>query len=320
MSEFSLIERYFQHLSAANKNVLVGIGDDAAVVDIKQLQRLAISTDTFTEGVHFPKQTSAYDIGWKSLAVNLSDMAAMAAKPLWATLAITLPEQDDSWLSEFCRGFADIADKFDVSLIGGDTTRGCCSVTVTIFGDCGGGCGILRSGAKPGDKIYVSGFLGDAALGLQSLSRQLPLSSSEQQALRLKLNRPMPRVKEARLIKPFVNSAIDISDGLHADLQHILKASEVGAEVRVSCLPVSRDYQWCCNGSQSFDVALTAGDDYELCVTVSEENEKKFLDVVAQSNTRWSCIGEITVDCELRYLTASGEKYSVHTSAYDHFK
>ena len=130
----------------------------------------------------------------------------------------------------------------------------------------------------------------------------------------------MPRVKEALLIKTFIHSAIDISDGLHADLQHILKASGVGAEVYVNCLPVSRDYQWCCSGSQSFDLALTAGDDYELCVTVSEDNEKDFLTVVAQSSVPWSCIGEVTADLGLQYLTASGEKYSVHRNAYDHFK
>ena len=320
MSEFSLIERYFAHLSSVDKNIPVGIGDDAAIAEVSKLKRLAISVDAFIEDVHFPKKTHPYDIGWKSLAINLSDMAAMAAKPLWVTLAITLPEQDESWISEFCRGFTDIAHRFDVTLIGGDTTRGPCSITVNIFGDVGESCGTLRSGAKPGDKIYVSGFLGDAALGLQSLSRYLPLSNSEQHMLRTKLNRPMPRVKDALLLKPFVNSAIDISDGLHADLQHILTASGVGAVVHVNQLPISREYQWCCNGTQRYDLALTAGDDYELCVTVSEENEQKFLATAAQYETRWSHIGEITLDRGLQYLNADAEQYSVIANAYDHFR
>ncbi len=319
MSEFSLIDRFFSNIGKAKEDVIIDIGDDAAVVDVSQKKRLAISVDTFVEGVHFPAQTRAYDIGWKSLAVNLSDMAAMGAKPLWVTLAITLPKQDDEWLAEFSRGFNDLAIRFDVRLIGGDTTRGPLSVTVNIFGDSSESSGLVRSAAKPGDKIYVSGFLGDAALGLQSFSKQLPLTTTEQHGLQFKLNRPIPRVKEVLALKSFINSSIDISDGLYADLNHILSASGVGALVYINQIPVSREYQWCCNGLQSYDVALTGGDDYELCVTVSAEKEAQFLDCTEQFETPWSCIGEIKAEQGLLLLNANYEEYRVAGHAYDHF-
>jgi len=319
MSEFSLIDRFFTNIGKAKDDVIIDIGDDAAVVDVTQKKRLAIAVDTFVEGVHFPTQTRAYDVGWKCLAVNLSDMAAMGAKPLWATLAITLPKQDDSWLAEFSRGFNDLATRFDVRLIGGDTTRGPLSITVNIFGDSSEDFVLTRSAAKPGDKIYVSGFLGDASIGLQSLSKQLPLSTTEQQGLQLKLNRPMPRVKEALALKSFINSAIDISDGLYADLNHILSASDVGALVYINRIPVSREYQWCCNGAQNYDVALTGGDDYELCVTVSAENETQFLLCAEKFETSWSCIGEIKAEQVLLLLNANNEEYRVAGHAYDHF-
>jgi len=358
MSEFSLIDRYFTKIgglpsTSLQDDVVIDIGDDAAVVDVSRKDRLTISVDTSIEGVHFPKQTSPYDVGWKSLAVNLSDMAAMGAKPLWATLAITLPKQDESWLAEFSRGFDDLATRFGVRLIGGDTTRGPLSITVNIFGDAlanssdnnsshSAPSGLLRSGAKPGDKIYVSGFLGNAALGLRSLDTKFPLSSTEEHELRFQLNRPMPRVNEALALKQYINAAIDISDGLYADLQHVLSASGVGAMVNVNNLPISRAYQWCCNGAQSYDIALTGGDDYELCVTVSPENEQLFLNCIddmrvkgitteesginsiesagaEKIETPWTCIGEINSDSILVLLNANREEYFVNAHAYNHF-
>jgi len=320
MSEFSLINCYFSAIGKRKEDVVLGIGDDAAIVNVENKKRLVVSVDTFIEGVHFPAATAAYNVGWKSLAVNLSDMAAMGATPLWVTLAITLPEKNASWLAEFSRGFNELATCYDVALIGGDTTRGPLSVTVNIIGEVECETQLLRSNASPGDKIYVSGFLGDAALGLKSLTEQLPISDSEKLYLQHELNRPLPRLKEALALKSTISAAIDISDGLDADLKHILNTSDVGAKISVQQLPVSREYRWCCNGPQSFDVALTGGDDYELCVTVSADNEAMFLKLAAETELRWSCIGEITEGETLSYVNSNDEIYTVNKQAYDHFQ
>ena len=317
MSEFSIIKQYFEKVDGNQPDVILGIGDDAALV--KSDAVLAVSVDTFIENVHFPASTSAHDIGWKSLAVNLSDMAAMGAEPCWMTLAITMPKIDHEWLKEYCHGLSSLSSKYNVALIGGDTTQGPLSITIQIIGRTTEGKALLRSSAKPGDSIFVTGQLGDGALGLRSLGAELHLSATEKSRVQLKLNRPNPKVKEMLLLKNYVNAAIDISDGLYADLGHILTASNAGAIIHLQEIPLSQEYRWCCQGEQAYDLALTGGDDYEICMTVSEDKEDDFLKVANDNNIAISKIGEITDDKQLRLLTGRGKDYSLSSDAFEHF-
>jgi len=318
MSEFSIIENFFSVLGKQRNDVIKSVGDDAALVDTSNTQSLAISVDTLIEGVHFPESTNPYDIGWKSLAVNLSDMAAMAAEPRWITLALTLPKKDDNWLLEFSRGFSDLAELYNVQLIGGDTTRGTLSISVQIIGSIPETGALRRDQAQVGDSIYVTGFLGDAALGLKSLHETLPLSDTEKQKLLEKLNRPRPKVTESLKLASYINAAIDISDGLSADLSHILKASQVAGLVDVNSVPVSRSYRWCNQFPQSFDLALCGGDDYELCFTVAKDNEEKLMTEAEKLALRCTKIGEITEGAGLTFMNGKNE-YSVQQKAFDHF-
>lgn len=320
MSEFSIIKQYFENVGGSQPDVILGIGDDAALVKMQADAVFAVSVDTFIEDVHFPKNTSPYDIGWKSLAVNLSDMAAMGAEPSWMTLAITMPTIDHDWLKEYCRGLSTLASQFNVALIGGDTTRGSLSITIQIFGRVVGEKALCRADAKAGDGIYVTGELGDGALGLRSLTDKLDLNSSEKFNVQQKLNRPQPRVNEIAVLHQYVNAAIDISDGLYADLGHVLKASNKGAVIEVQDIPVSREYRWCCQGEQAFDLALTGGDDYELCMTVSTKNEKIFLALADKNKITVTKIGEITDDKAYNLRRLNGDEYHVTSHGFNHFK
>jgi len=317
MSEFSIIKEYFENVGCQQADVILGIGDDAALV--KSDSVLAVSVDTFIENVHFPAATQPYDIGWKSLAVNLSDMAAMGAEPCWMTLAITMPDVNHDWLKEFSRGLSALCSKFNVALIGGDTTQGPLSITIQICGRLADGQALRRSDAKVGDAIYVTGQVGDGALGLRSLQNNLNLSNTEKDRVQLKLNRPLPRVREILVLREMVNAAIDISDGLYADLGHILVASNKGAIIRVNDIPVSQEYRWCCQGEQAYDLALTGGDDYELCMTVSEKNENLFLALANENEIRVTKIGVITDDKKYKLLAVGDKDYCLASNAFEHF-
>ena len=317
MSEFSIIKQYFESVGGNQPDVILGIGDDAALVKTDSV--LAVSVDTFIENVHFPESTRPYDIGWKSLAVNLSDMAAMGAEPCWMTLAITMPKIDHKWLEEYCRGLSVLAQKYNVALIGGDTTSGPLSITIQIFGRLGDGKALCRADAKSGDAIYVTGYIGDGALGLRSLNSELNLSGTETIRVQQKLNQPEPRVKEILSLRQYVNAAIDISDGLYADLGHILKASDKGAVVHLKDIPVSAEYRWNYQGERAYDLALTGGDDYELCMTISSENEKSFLEVANKNNISVSKIGKITEDKNYKLMVGEEDEYILQSKAFDHF-
>jgi len=319
MSEFSTIEKYFSVLGKTREDVLLGVGDDAAIVKTSNGQSLAISVDTLIEDVHFPASTLPYDIGWKSLAVNLSDMAAMAATPCWTTLALTLPRTDENWLIAFSAGFSDLAKLHNVQLIGGDTTRGKLSISVQVIGSVNEMNALRRDRAQVGDGIYVTGCLGDAALGLKSLNEPLPLSKHEKDTLLVALNKPTPRVKEALQLQPYINAAIDVSDGLAADLSHILKKSQVCGVVEIGTIPVSELYRHYSRKKHFYDLALCGGDDYELCFTVAKRHEKK-LQLKAKKN-RILCtrIGEIVEGSGL-LLKQNNETYKLQESSYDHFK
>lgn len=319
MGEFELIERYFARRAAQIRapHVALGIGDDAALLDIPAGMQLAVSVDTLVSGVHFPASTEPYDIGYKALAVSLSDMAAMGAEPLAATLALTLPEADESWLQRFSDGFFDLAERYQVQLIGGDTTRGPLSITVQLHGLLPQGAALLRSGARADDDIYVTGALGDAGLALLALQGKTALPAP-QRALD-KLNRPVPRVREGMALRGIASSAIDISDGLLADLGHILKASGAGARLNVDALPLSADVR-SCGEERAYALALGAGDDYELCFTVPASGKpalKRAFETLACAYTR---VGVIERESGLRCVRAGGALYTPKISGYEHFR
>lgn len=265
--EFELIREFFQR-TPADPEVRLGVGDDAALVAVPAGQELVVSTDTLVGGRHFPEQTPPFDIGWKALAVNLSDLAAMGAQARWVTLALTLPASDEIFLREFAQGFFALADRENVTLIGGDTTRGPLSLTVTALGTVPSGQALRRSGARLGDDIYVSGSIGDAGLGLrlelEQWQEELPAAAREFALHRLR--RPEPRLALGRALRGIATACLDVSDGLAQDLGHLLAASAVGAELELQDLPRSAALA-AIDPAFADILALGSGDDYELLFT-----------------------------------------------------
>src|SRR5919206_1544021 len=235
-SEFELIARHFTRPAA---NAVLGVGDDCALIDVTNGMDLAVSTDTMVSGTHFFPDVDPENLGHKALAVNLSDMAAMGAMPYWAMLALTVPSVDHAWLAAFAKGFFDLAQEFNVSLIGGDTTRGPLSLTVTIMGEVPAGAALRRSGAKAGNDVWVSGNIGDAALAIAHRNGKLVLAESDYHEAVMRLYEPTPRVALGQALRGMATAAIDISDGLLADLGHICRLSGVGATVDLNSIPVS---------------------------------------------------------------------------------
>lgn len=261
LSEFEIIERYF--LKEAGTGVVVGIGDDAAVVDESGL--LVVAVDTLVGGVHFPPDSPPRSIGHRALAVNLSDLAAMGAMPSYATLALTLPAADAAWLEEFAAGFFELAARFDVDLIGGDTTRGPLSVTVQVLGRAVDEHVLTRAGGHVGDDVYVTGTLGDGAAAIALHARST--ESREAAELFRRFSYPEPRIREGLALRTLASAAIDVSDGLVADLGHLCRQSGCGARIEVERLPLSAELEAAVSGERAVDFALTGGDDYELCFT-----------------------------------------------------
>lgn len=330
MGEFELIHRYFStpELQPKRRDVGLGIGDDCALISVPQGKQLAVSVDTSVAGVHFLPEAPAHSIGWRALAVSLSDLAAMGAQPAWFTLAISLPEVDDIWLAEFSRGMADLSQRYGVALVGGDTTRGQLSMSVQVQGYVTQGAAWRRQGAKPGDIIYVSGKLGTAAAGLRVaqdlLAKGAPLpdldalnaedsglSECDRAALKAYLY-PKPRFDLIPVLSSRVSSAIDISDGLLADLGHILAASGVGASLdhnRIPCFKHSEMTPESCS-----QAALSGGDDYELCFTVSPQRRLELEVSAEQSKVSLHAIGMVTAQTGIRGVPESG------SAGFDHFK
>ena len=264
MDEFNLIQKYF---TRPTRHTDLSIGDDAALVNVAEGMQLVVSTDMSVAGTHFFHDAAPYDIGWKSLAVNISDLAAMSAQAKWATLAIALPEINEGWLAEFSRGFFACAKAFSIDLIGGDTTKGPLNISITIMGEVPTGKALKRSGAQPDDDVWVSGTLGSAALGLAHLQGKIELENDVLQANIHRLNRPMPRAGLALALRDIATSCIDISDGIVADLGHLLKASNLGAKVDIECLPMSPYHIKNLHEPLVQQCVLSGGDDYELCFT-----------------------------------------------------
>ncbi len=316
-SEFDIISRYFSNRIANNENIILGIGDDAAVLSIPVNKQLLVSVDTLISGVHFPAQTSAADIAYKALAVNLSDLAAMGAEPAWFTLALSLAEVDHQWLHEFSQSLVEIASAYHIPLVGGDTTQGALSITIQIAGHIETGRALLRSGAKPGDKIYVSGTIGDAALGLYAAQHSI---TDEALSLIERLNRPQPCVELGQRLIGLASACIDISDGLFADLGHVLAASGVGAIVQQDKIPLSAEAkQFISDKPECLELIYNRGDDYELCFCVPAESCSEIEHIAKQSNCKLSHIGEIISGNTLQIVNAQGKYFNPGNDNYDHF-
>ena len=309
MNEFELIQSYFDW-QLTDSTIATGIGDDAAIFNIDKGYQLVTSTDTLSEGVHFFKDTSASDIAYKSLAVNLSDIAAMGATAKYFTLALTLPKLDQVWLKDFSESLKLTSEFFKVSLIGGVTTRGPLSISITIMGVIENSKAILRSNAKVGDAIYVSGHIGDAAYCLRKILEGLELTKDEL----ISLNRPSPRLKLGEALKEIANSCIDISDGLEQDLLHILKASNVGAEIDVRKLPLSKSLLNYIKSINDWSLPLFGGDDYELCFTGHEADEQLVKSISESCEVKITKIGVINNTKKLKI-----KGYGGASSSYKHF-
>ena len=304
MAEFSIIDTYFNRPHQVG--VDLGVGDDSALLTPPPHHQLVICADTLVAGRHFPLDTSAHAIGWKSVAVNLSDIAAMGAKPHSILLALSLPQIDHDWLKGFSQGLYDCCDQFGVHLIGGDTTQSPhLTLSVTALGWIETGKSVLRSGAQVNDLVVVSGTIGDAAYGLQHLGHPL----------QQRLDYPTPRCELGTILKGLASSMIDVSDGLAQDLGHILKASNVGAKIDLSRLPIDNALKVLSDQKQ-WEYALAGGDDYELCFTISMQNYQDFLQL--QPNVKTTIIGKITQQCELTF-EKDGLDHPLQLNGYQHF-
>lgn len=317
VSEFSLIARHFTRPAP---NAVLGVGDDAALLRLSPGMELAISTDMLVAGTHFFPDTDPRKLGWKTLAVNISDLAAMGARPRWATLAISLPQVDDTWLAAFADGLFKCASTYKVELVGGDTTRGPLGMSITILGEVPHGAALQRDGAQPGDEIWVSGTLGGAALGLAELQHRVHLDEAGAIQCHRALDTPQPRVELGLALRGVAHAAIDISDGLLADLGHILERSNLGAEIHLATLPAHPALTKFLDQSWGRDCLLSGGDDYELCFTASPARQDEILDIGKQLGLRLSRIGHMT-ECggAISLLDAAGHPMTTDKIGYDHF-
>ena len=309
MNEFDLIQSYFNWQST-DPNVLLGVGDDAALFDLEPDHQLVTSTDTLVEDIHFFRDTSPSDIAYKSLAVNLSDIAAMGAVAKCFTLSLTLPKLNHGWLKEFSASLKETSRLYNVNLIGGDTTKGPLNITITMMGSIKKGKSIQRSGARNKDDIYVSGDLGTAALCLKKMNEGIKPSLNELN----KLNRPIPRLELGSALKDLASSCIDVSDGLEQDLSHILKSSKVGATIDVNKLPLGEELSQYIKETNDWSLPLCGGDDYELCFTADKASSSKLKKLSETLNIRVTKIGSINASNGLKI-----NGYDGSSASYKHF-
>lgn len=316
-SEFDLIARFFTR-SPTSSAVRLGVGDDCAILAASPGMQTAISCDMLVSGTHFFADTDPRQLGHKSLAVNLSDLAAMGAKPLAFTLALALPNADEKWLYLFSEGLFALAGQYHCELIGGDTTRGPLNICITIFGEVPSDKAMKRDHARPGDDIWVSGSLGGARAALECLQGNIYLETSLLETARTRLQMPQPRVTLGMAIRQFAHAAIDLSDGLTGDLSHILERSRVGATLNIDTLPahsalmhLPRDLQ--------LRFMLSGGDDYELCFTAPPAHRHAIIEAAKQTETPVTCIGQIEEKTGLKLVNSAGETQTVSGASFDHF-
>ncbi|GKX53993.1 thiamine-monophosphate kinase [Leminorella grimontii] len=318
--EFDLITRYFHRQKDNRKDVRLGIGDDCALLIPPQQNELAVSTDTLVCATHFLPDIDPADLGYKALAVNLSDLAAMGADPAWLSLALTLPEVNEPWLAAFSDSLFSLLDYYEMQLIGGDTTRGPLSLTLTVHGWIPVDKALTRSGAKAGDWIFVTGTLGDSAAGLAILQNRLRVDDSKSRDYLVKRHlRPTPRILAGQALRQLVSSALDLSDGLASDLGHILKASGCGAKLFLDKLPLSDELLRNSSREQAQRWAMTGGEDYELCFTVPEKNRGAIETALAALALPCTCIGQITANGGMKVFDGD-EPVEFDVRGYDHFR
>lgn len=316
LSEFDLIERYFRRCAAVREDVRVGVGDDAALVHCPAGSVLAVAVDTLVEGVHFPPGCRADSIGHRALAVNLSDLAAMGAQPAWALLALTLPVAEEAWLAQFTAGFAALAQAHRVALIGGDTTRGPLSITVTAIGHVPGGAALTRSGAAPGDVLFVSGTPGEAAAGL-ALEQGRLAAFEHDDTLRERFLFPTPRVALGERLRPYASACIDVSDGLLADALKLATASGCGVELTSVDLPLSSSLRGL-GVARARQLALEGGDDYELCFAVPAQRVLQLHADLPPAQCGYTRIGTLHAQPGARVIDENGV-VTLSDHGFDHF-
>lgn len=315
-SEFDLIARFFTRPAPG---AVLGVGDDAALMRLSPGMELVVSSDMLVSGRHFLPDADPGLLGRKALAVNLSDLAAMGATPRWATLSLALPEADEAWLAAFSQGFLDLADRFGVDLVGGDTTRGPLNLCVTILGEVAAGQALLREGARAGDDIWVSGQLGGAALGLHHLLGAVSLPADEARVCLARLHAPEPRVSLGQALLGVASAAIDLSDGFLADLGHILERSGCGAQVELARLPAHPAVASRLGEPLAQTCLVAGGDDYELCFTAPPEHAPAVLTAGVGAGVDLTWVGRITAVPGLRILGADGHPMDLEARGYDHF-
>lgn len=322
--EFDLIDRIHARTHQGRDDVHLGIGDDAALLAVPAGHELAVAVDTLVEDVHFRRGTDPADIGWKALAVNLSDLAAMGATPAWALLALTLPaamgEGAVAFVEALAEGFSGLAQRHRVALVGGDTTRGNLSLSVTVHGFVPAGQALRRNGARPGDAVLVTGTLGDAAAGLHLYAPSLDADDEKRCAvLRDRLNRPQPRVAAGLALRGRASACIDVSDGLLADLDHIARASGVAAELDAAMLPLSPALLATVDEATAQDLALAGGDDYELCFTAPMARVGEIQADLARLGCGATRIGRIVEGSGVRVRAVDGSWLPIGRRGWDHF-
>jgi len=324
MGEFDLIARYF---TRPVRRAALGVGDDCALLAPAPGMQLAVSSDMLVEGRHFFADVDPEALGHKALAVNLSDLAACGARPLAFTLALSLPRVDEAWLAGFSRGLLALADAHGCELVGGDTTQGPLNLCITVFGEVPTGQALLRSGARPGDDLYVSGTLGDARLALEALLGHAPLPAEVLARARQRLERPTPRVALGQALRGIASSAMDLSDGLLGDLSHILKASGVGAHIDTHITSnLIAEKAYLTGGNGHFDLefirqcTLAGGDDYELAFTAPPARRDAVAAASQASGTPVTRIGTVLAEPGLQLVDARGQAVEHRYASFDHFR
>lgn len=316
MGEFDLIDRFFKR--PVRRNAL-GIGDDCALVSPAAGMQLAVSSDMLVEGRHFLSTVDPFKLGHKALAVNLSDLAACGAKPLAFTLALAMPRAEEAWLEPFSRGLLALADAHGCELVGGDTTRGPLNICLTVFGEVPQGQALLRSGARTGDDIYVSGTLGDARLALEVFRGTLTVPADVFEAARARMEQPTPRVALGQALLGIATSAIDVSDGLLGDLGHVLRQSGVGASIQTQIAASLMAAAGRLDAERQLEYVLAGGDDYELVFTAPPAQRDAVQGAAKKSGTAITCIGQIEAAPGIRLLDSHGRPIQKHYGSFDHF-
>jgi thiamine-monophosphate kinase len=316
-SEFEIIRKYFTRPAP---RAVLGVGDDCALVRPRAGSTLAVSTDMLLAGRHFFPDADPDLLGHKALAVNLSDLAAMGADPRWALLAIALPRANEKWIAAFAKGFFRIAHRFGVELIGGDTTRGPLAISVTVIGEVPRAMALRRAAARAGDDIWLSGATGEAALGLAHLKGRVRLKGEAREACLRRLHAPQPRVALGRALRGLAHAAIDVSDGLLADLGHVARASDAAAELRWEAIPRARAIRECPNEALARECVLAGGDDYELAFTAPRSWRSRILAAGRMAGVRVTPIGSIVSGRpRVRVCDADGKALLPGRTGFDHF-